>query len=163
MGFLGSIFCHTSSDFSQRSNECMARKFNIYTDGASTGNPGPSGIGIVIYEDGKEVKRLYKYVGEVTNNVAEYLGLIYALQEALVLGGKDISINTDSELMANQTNGKYKVKDKNLRILYELYLHLATGFDCVEIKYIPREKNKEADKLANKAIETRFNTDIRSE
>jgi ribonuclease HI len=124
----------------------------IYIDGASQGNPGHSGVGIVIYRDGLRIKDISNYIGKATNNVAEYTALIYALQEALLLKAKSLKINTDSQLLARQLNKIYKVKHSGIITLYKQALHLLTGFEKVLINHIPREENKLADKLATQAI-----------
>lgn len=124
----------------------------LYVDGASKGNPGPSGIGVVIYDDkGRLIKRIKKNIGQTTNNIAEYTALVYALQEALMLQAKQVAVYTDSELMHYQITGSYKVKSQNLKPLHQLLLHLKDGFESFEVKHINREKNKEADALASDA------------
>jgi ribonuclease HI len=124
----------------------------IYIDGASKGNPGHSGIGIVIYKEGLRIKNISTYIGAATNNVAEYTALIYALQEALLLKAKSLEINTDSQLLARQLNKIYKVRHAAIINLYNQATHLLTGFEKVLIKHIPREENSLADKLATKAV-----------
>jgi len=124
----------------------------IYIDGASEGNPGKSGAGAIICEDGQVVKNISKYIGEATNNVAEYLALIFALQEALMRRASDVIVKTDSELLCNQINKNFKVKSNNLKIFFEQAQHLISGFDKFKIEHIPRTENKGADKLASKAI-----------
>ena len=131
----------------------MRKHLTVYTDGGSRGNPGPSGIGVVIRDDrGRTVKNLSKYIGETTNNVAEYSALIYGLQEALILRADEVIINTDSELLVRQLKGEYKIKDPQLKILYGQVEHLLTGFASYEIRHIARSENKGADRLADKAI-----------
>jgi len=128
-------------------------KVELFCDGASWGNPGKAGIGIVIYDENRKVlKKFGKFIGQATNNVAEYMALIYGLQEALILGAKEVSINLDSELLSKQLLGLYKVKNRNLRIFFDQVSHLLQGFEKVEIKNVERDKNKEADRLANQAI-----------
>ena len=125
----------------------------IYIDGASRGNPGPSGIGAVCLNGGpRPVWELSKYLGETTNNVAEYLALIYALQEALRRGLTAVAVKTDSELLARQMSGRYKVREPHLRLLHGLASHLAQGFAAFTIQHIPREQNAAADRLANQAF-----------
>jgi ribonuclease HI len=124
----------------------------IFIDGASKGNPGESGVGIVIYRDGAAIKNIGSYIGCATNNVAEYTALLYALEEALLLKAKSLKINTDSQLLARQLNKIYKVKNKNILNLYNRAVHLLTGFEKVLINHIPREENCIADRLATKAI-----------
>ena len=128
------------------------KKLEIYIDGASKGNPGPSGIGVVVCHDGQTIKNIASYIGKSTNNVAEYTALIYALQEALKLKAQTLEINTDSQLLCRQLNKVYKVKNQNILGLYNQVLHLMEGFKQVSIKNIPREENRGADKLANQAI-----------
>jgi len=129
------------------------KHLNVYIDGGSRGNPGPSGIGIVIFDGaGKKVKDFYKPLGIATNNVAEYNAVIYGLQEALFQKADEVSLHMDSQLVAQQLLGEYKVKNANIKPFFEQALHLMKGFKKVNIIQIPREKNKEADKLVNKAI-----------
>lgn len=131
----------------------MPKKFIIYIDGASSGNPGPSGIGVII-SDTKErvIKNISQAIGEATNNVAEYTALIYALQESLILGAKEVIIKTDSELLTKQLNRVYKVKDATLKLLFNQAQHLKSKFSHFDIKHINRQENKGADKLAAKAL-----------
>ncbi len=131
------------------------RKLEIYIDGASFGNPGPAGIGIIICEDGKTLKNFSKYIGQASNNIAEYMALIYGLQEALIMRANSIVVNTDSELLAKQINKQYKVKATQLKLLYTLANHLMSGFKDIVIRHIARTQNRGADKLANKAIKSR--------
>lgn len=128
-------------------------KLVFYIDGASEGNPGHSGVGVVICdEDKKEIKGIKKYIGEATNNVAEYIALIISLQEAIKANVKDVLIYSDSELVVRQLKGIYKVKDGKLKQLYALFENLKDYFKEFSIEYIGREKNKRADKLATQAI-----------
>ncbi len=124
----------------------------IYIDGAARGNPGPAGAGIVLKQGGKIIKSLYKYLGDATNNVAEYSALISGLQEAIALGYKNAEIYLDSELVAQQIKGDYRVKDANMKTLFDRAVSLINGFENVKIIKIERRQNTEADKLANKAI-----------
>lgn len=133
------------------------KSLTMFIDGAARGNPGPAAIGVVIYDGSKNlVKKMHKFIGNSTNNVAEYMALLYGLQEAALLGAKEIVVNTDSELLAKQMNKQYKVKDQDLRYFYILARHIADSIGKVEIKKIDREKNKDADILANEAIESLF-------
>ncbi len=126
----------------------------IYTDGAVRGNPGKAGVGVIIKDkNGRVVKRLRKFIGNTTNNVAEYTGLILALNEAKELKAESITIYSDSELMVNQIKGIYRIKDKKLSILKKKVDKLLNVFKIEGINFIPREENKEADKLANSAID----------
>ncbi len=125
---------------------------DIYIDGASKGNPGPSGIGVVICRNGETIKNISSYIGEGTNNVAEYTAFLFALQEALKLKAQTIKINTDSQLLYRQIKGVYKVKHPNIIGLFNQARHLIAGFKEISIHNIPREQNRGADKLANKAV-----------
>ncbi len=129
------------------------KKLFLYTDGGSRGNPGPAGIGVLILDGAKKkIKDSYKYIGETTNNIAEYSALIHGLEEALSLKADEVVINMDSELIAKQLNGEYRVKDSDIKPLFEKALGILRQFKSFEIKQIDRSKNKEADKLVNKAI-----------
>lgn len=126
----------------------------IFTDGGSRGNPGPAGIGVVLLDEkGKIVEEISRCIGDATNNVAEYLAVIYGLQEAIYRKASNIVINVDSQLIARQLKGEYRVKDHNMRKFYDLALNLFRWFDSIDIKEVPREKNKEADALVNKALD----------
>ena len=128
----------------------------IYIDGASRGNPGPAGIGVVfVGKDGTPSQQLSKYLGETTNNVAEYLALVYALVEALRAGHRALTIKTDSELLARQLGGQYRVKDPQLRLFHDLAVQLSRGFARCTIEHIPRTKNALADRLAGEAVSRR--------
>lgn len=128
------------------------RQLDIYIDGAAKGNPGPAGIGVVILQDGQALKNISRFIGNKTNNVAEYTALIYGLQEALILRADKIRVWTDSELLSKQLKGEYRVKHENLKPLFEQIKHLTGGFDLFEIHHISREHNRGADKLANQAV-----------
>lgn len=128
------------------------KNLEVYIDGASKGNPGPSGIGVAIYSNNRLIKNISAYIGHGTNNYAEYTALIYALEEALILKAETIEIKTDSQLLARQLNKIYKVKSPNISALYNQAVHLLAAFKKVSIKDIPREQNTLADKLASSAI-----------
>ena len=126
---------------------------NLHTDGASRGNPGEAGAGLWISDgEGRTVFEMSRYLGHRTNNEAEYWALILGLREARRLGGKSIRIFTDSELMERQVNGLYRVKNMNLKILHASVIELLKEFVTHAIMSIPREENREADRLANQAI-----------
>ena len=127
----------------------------VYIDGASRGNPGPAGVGVV-FMDPAGVRQFSKYLGETTNNVAEYLALVYALQEAMRAGYAALTVKTDSELLARQVNGQYRVRDAQLRLFHDLVLHLAQGFRQCRVEHIPRTENRLADRLAGQAVTRRF-------
>lgn len=128
--------------------------FSIYSDGGSRGNPGPAGIGFVVKDaTGKVYKEGKKFLGEKTNNEAEYIALGLALKSALELKAKKITCFLDSELVVKQLNGLYRVKEPRLALLFSKVKEIASEFDAVVYKNIPREKNKEADKLVNEALD----------
>jgi ribonuclease HI len=123
----------------------------IYTDGASAGNPGRVGIGYVIYRDTTLLKKEGVYLGIQTNNFAEYMALIFSLLEALNLKEKKVEVFSDSKLLCEQISGNFKVKDNNIYPLFVLVKKLIAKFDSFNITHIEREKNKEADALAQEA------------
>jgi len=127
-------------------------KLEIFTDGGCSGNPGPAAIGVVIKEGARTIKTLSRAIGQGTNNIAEYTALIAALQEALILKADDISIKTDSELMARQVSGAYAVKHENIKPLFDQVRHLITGFKSFQIAHVPREQNSEADALVRQVL-----------
>ena len=127
-----------------------------YSDGASMGNPGPAGCGVVILDrTGEVLLEDYRYLGEATNNVAEYEGALLALTRARELGARRVELKVDSELLANQIKGEYRVKSPNLAELFDDLKQLAGGFDDFEVTRVPRGENSKADKLANLAIVSR--------
>jgi len=130
----------------------LSSLLEIFTDGACSGNPGPAGIGVVISRDGQVIKRISKFIGLSTNNLAEYTALIYALQEALILKASEIKVSTDSELLYHQIKGRYKIKNEKLKNLFDQIQHLSQGFKRIDFECIPREKNREADQLAVQAV-----------
>lgn len=128
--------------------------YKIYCDGASRGNPGEAGIGYVIADaDGVVLKEESDYLGQATNNVAEYTALIRALQDSLKLGLPRVKVCSDSELIVKQIKGEYKVKSPGLAPLYSQVVGLISRFEAFEIEHIPRAENKQADQLANKGID----------
>lgn len=130
----------------------MSEGLEIFVDGACSGNPGEAGIGIIINRDGKTIKKISKAIGKGTNNIAEYSALICALQEALILKAKKLTIFTDSELVFRQVTGLYKIKNDKLKILCDQVQTLMQGFDHVDLNHVRREKNKEADSLATRSL-----------
>jgi len=126
----------------------------IHVDGASRGNPGPAGVGIIIAgEQGTTGVRISSYIGETTNNQAEYKALIMGLREAARLGADHVDIKTDSKLVVEQVRGKYKVRHANLRPLFEEAKQLLAEFRSFNITHIPRHQNNAADALANEAVD----------
>jgi ribonuclease HI len=136
-------------------------ELTIYTDGASRNNPGEAGAGIFILRNGEPIERIARYLGTTTNNIAEYTAAIIGLEQAVKLGASRVILNADSELLVKQINGQYKVKNEGLKPLYARVKELIAKINSVEVQYIPREKNKEADALANKAIDEKIlNTNL---
>jgi len=128
------------------------KQAEIFIDGASKGNPGPAGIGVIICQDGGVLKNISVFIGDSTNNVAEYTALIYALQEALIMKVRRLVINSDSQLLCRQIKGEYKVRTPHILSLFRQAKHLLSGFEEFVINNIPRTENLGADKLANIAI-----------
>jgi len=129
-------------------------KLIIHTDGGARNNPGPAGIGAVIYDEKKNiVKEISEYIGEATNNQAEYKAVIRALEEAKKLGADELEFYLDSELVVRQLNREYKVKNKELAPLFMKVYNLSQGFKKISFQHVIRERNKEADALVNKAID----------
>ncbi len=134
----------------------QAHAYKLYVDGASRGNPGLSGAGAVIIDSsGAVVKRLKKFLGIATNNVAEYQALLMGLAAARALHIASLAVHADSELMVKQLNGRYKVKSPDLKPLYDSAQVLIKAFNTVSVKHVYREDNANADDLANEAIDTR--------
>ena len=127
------------------------------TDGASKGNPGPSGIGFLIEKDGVVLEECCEYIGKATNNIAEYTAFIAAVKRMKELEASDVIIYSDSELAVKQINGFYKVKNKGLKPLYSKVIKLLEEFDSFRVIHVPRGENSTADRLANKAIKE-YNT-----
>ncbi|HKO03709.1 MAG TPA: reverse transcriptase-like protein [Candidatus Acidoferrales bacterium] len=123
-------------------------------DGGARGNPGPAAYGIVLREaGGATLIATGKYVGRTTNNVAEYYGLIAALDAARERGVSRLRVESDSELLVRQMQGRYRVKSPDLKPLHERAVKLSRGFEYFDIAHIPREKNQEADRLVNAALD----------
>lgn len=131
----------------------MIKNYTAYFDGASKGNPGPAGIGGVILQGENVRAEVKKFIGTATNNQAEYSALIEVLRKAKELGAEAISIFSDSELVVRQLNGRYRIKEPKLKILYDQVMALRPQFLEISFNHVPREKNKLADALANQAVE----------
>lgn len=125
------------------------KKLTIYTDGGARGNPGPAGIGVHIEEEGD----FKEYIGEATNNQAEYKAVVLALEKAKEVGGEELEFFLDSELVVKQLNQEYKIKDKELAKLFVKIWNLRQNFKKITFTHIRREKNKIADALANQAMD----------
>ncbi|MFC1920299.1 ribonuclease HI family protein [Chloroflexota bacterium] len=129
------------------------KKLLIFTDGGAEPNPGKAGIGVVIKsERGEVIASISQSIGHATNNQAEYSAIIAALEKAIQLGAEQVSIRSDSELVVKQLNGRYRVKNIELKPLYLKVKQLQKKLKSFDMVHIPREKNREADKLASKAI-----------
>ncbi|MBI3631455.1 MAG: ribonuclease HI family protein [Candidatus Staskawiczbacteria bacterium] len=142
------------------------KKIIIYTDGGSRGNPGKAAIGVVFCNEmGQEIKKFGEYLGDnLTNNEAEYSAVIYALKKFKSLFGKSIAeiseveIRSDSELLVKQMNGEYKIMDEKIQKFFIEIWNLKMDFKGVKFKAIPREKNKEADRMVNEALDNNMAT-----
>ena len=131
-------------------------KLIIYTDGGARGNPGPAGIGAVIYNENKKVvKEISEYIGETTNNQAEYKACLRAMEEAKKLKALELDFYLDSELVVKQLKREYKVKNKELAPLFIKIYNLSQQFKKVSFTHVRREFNKEADRLVNEALDAR--------
>jgi ribonuclease HI len=127
----------------------------IHTDGAARGNPGPAGAGAVLRRaaDGSLVSELAVFLGERTNNYAEWTAVALALEEAVLQGATHVDLRMDSELVARQITGRYRVKHPDLKPIHARVMALLAGFAGYTIGHVPRELNKEADRLSNVAID----------
>ncbi|MFC1947334.1 ribonuclease HI family protein [Chloroflexota bacterium] len=131
----------------------MSKKALIFTDGGAEPNPGPGAIGVVIQnQQGETITTISQAVGRVTNNQAEYMAVIAALEKAISLGFDEVEMLADSELIVRQINGRYRVKNANLKPLYQKVIDLKSRLKSFTITHIPRNLNKEADRLAGEAI-----------
>lgn len=132
----------------------VAAAYRANIDGGSRGNPGPAAYGVIVRDGrGEIVAKLKKYIGRMTNNVAEYYGLIAALDYAESQSVKALRIESDSELLVKQMRGLYKVKSEDLRPLFERALKMSKMFGSFRIEHVYREQNREADALANEALD----------
>jgi ribonuclease HI len=123
-------------------------------DGAARGNPGPAGVGVMIREEGGPLEReLWEYIGEATNNVAEYEALLLALSEAGRLKAARVTVRSDSELLVRQLEGRYRVKHPRLMGLHARARDLLKALPSFRIEHVGRERNRQADALANRAID----------
>lgn len=137
------------------------KKIIIYTDGGSRGNPGKAAIGVIFYNEKEQIiKKFGEYLGDnLTNNDAEYQAIIFSLKKFKALFGKsiaeisDVEIRADSELVVRQLNGNYRLSDPKIQQFFIEIWNLKFDFKSVKFKHIPREKNKEADKLVNETLD----------
>jgi len=131
-------------------------KLVVHVDGGARGNPGPAAIGVVVSDpDGGVVEELGEPIGETTNNVAEYRALLRGLERARALGADEVEVVGDSELVAKQINGQYKVKHAGLKPLHAEALGALGGFDRWRVRTVPRAQNAAADALVNAALDAR--------
>lgn len=133
------------------------RRLVVWFDGASRGNPGPAGAGAVVSSpDGEVIARLGRFLGAQTNNVAEYEGLLLGVSHALQLGATELDVRGDSELLVRQLQGRYQVKAPHLKPFYERAKQLLSQAAQVKLTHVPREQNKAADEMSNRAIDERM-------
>ena len=129
------------------------KKAIVFTDGASRGNPGPAAIGAVIKDEhSRPITSISRPIGQTTNNQAEYQAIIAALERAISLGASQVDVRSDSELLVKQITGRYRVKAASIKPLYQQVKQLLSQLEGFTVTHIPREQNKEADNLANKAL-----------
>jgi ribonuclease HI len=134
-------------------SEDALSKLVLYIDGASRGNPGAAGFGVHAQDAAGEVTELFGYIGRTTNNVAEYQALLQALRFARARGARCVEVFSDSELLVRQVNGEYRVRNPGLVPLHSEARMLLGGFARARVVHVGRERNVEADRLANKAID----------
>lgn len=151
-GFGGAGLRVTESRARNAGKMTITKDFTIHIDGAARGNPGPAAFAYVISHNGDPVLEGKGYLGETTNNVAEYTALIRSLEKAAELGADALEVRSDSQLLVRQMNGEYKVKNENLVPLHREAERLARRFRSVNIEHVYREENKEADRLCNEAL-----------
>ncbi len=136
------------------SASAQAPRLIVHVDGGARGNPGPAAIGVVVSDpDGAVIDEVSEAIGVATNNVAEYRALLKGLARAAALGARDVEVVNDSELVAKQLTGAYKVKHPSMRPLYEEAIAALRTFDRWEIRSVPRAENARADELVNEALD----------
>lgn len=130
------------------------KEWLLMVDGAARGNPGEAGCGAAICdENGTVIKKVSRYLGYATNNVAEYEALLMGLEAVLQLGKKRICVQSDSQLLVRQLNGEYRVRDEKLKALFQRTIALLRQLESYRILHVPRRLNKLADRLANQGID----------
>jgi len=152
---------------SQKFMEKSSKKVILYTDGGSRGNPGPAAVGVVVCNaKGEAVKKYSETIGEATNNEAEYRAVIFGLKKIKQIFGREksaalnVEIRSDSELLVKQNLGQYKIMEEKLRPLFVEIWNLRQDFNKVDFKIIGREKNREADRLVNEALDQKRGADL---
>jgi formyltetrahydrofolate-dependent phosphoribosylglycinamide formyltransferase len=139
----------------------LSDKIVAYIDGGSRGNPGPAAAGFTLTDScGTQLVGKGLFLGEATNNIAEYTGFLKALEAAKQAGAEQLTVFSDSELLVRQINGQYKVKSENIRPLFLEAVNLLDGFTSWQVRHITREKNKEADKLVNQALDLKHDVEL---
>ncbi|MGZ6255554.1 MAG: ribonuclease HI family protein [Candidatus Limnocylindria bacterium] len=135
--------------------DASPRRLLIYTDGAARGNPGPAGIGAILRdaESGAVVAELARFLGIRSNNYAEWTAVEEALREALRLGATHVDLRMDSELVARQISGRYRVKHPDLKPIHASVMSMLGQLDGYTVGHVPRELNKDADRLSNVAVD----------
>ena len=132
----------------------MTRPIRVFVDGGARGNPGPAGLGVhAATEDGTTLAELYAFLGRATNNVAEYAALVVALEWATASGHERVDLFSDSQLLVRQYNGQYKVKNAGLLPLFRRSRALGRRLTWLQVSHVPRAENKDADALANRAMD----------
>ena len=139
-------------------------QITVYTDGGSRGNPGPAAAGFILaYPSGNQIQAKALFLGQTTNNVAEYTAIVKALEAAKQIGAKRLAVFSDSELLVKQVNGQYKVKSEQIRPLFQQAVKLINEFEDCKVKHITRDKNKQADELVNQALNLEQDIDVRAQ
>ena len=129
-------------------------RVTVHVDGGSRGNPGPAAAAAVISSAGEVVDEAHETLGVATNNVAEYRGLLLGLERARALGATEVEVVNDSELVAQQVNGRYKVKHPDMKPLHAQALAALAGFEAWSVRSVPRAENADADALVNQALDS---------
>jgi ribonuclease HI len=129
-------------------------RVTVHVDGGSRGNPGPAAAAAVVRdEDGRVIDEAHRVLGVATNNVAEYRGLLLGLERAREVGATEVRVVNDSELVAHQVNGRYRVRHADLRPLHAEAVEAMAGFERATIEAVPRARNADADALVNQALD----------
>lgn len=140
----------------------MPDKIIAHIDGGSRGNPGPAAAGFTLADStGTQIQAKAFFLGEVTNNIAEYTSFLKALEAAQQAGAEQLTVFSDSELLVRQINGQYKVKSEKIRPLFQKAVSLLNGFKSWQVSHIPREKNQQADKLVNQALNLKHDVELK--
>ncbi|MCP4260138.1 MAG: phosphoribosylglycinamide formyltransferase [Planctomycetes bacterium] len=142
----------------------MPEKIIAYIDGGSRGNPGPAAAGFTLADSaGTQLEGKGFFLGQATNNIAEYTSFLKALEASKQTGAEQLTVFSDSELLVRQINGQYKVKSENIRPLFQKAVDLLDGFTSWQVYHIPREQNKQADKLVNQALDLKRDVELKKQ